>query len=119
MTIAAMIILGFILGFACSRTLNRRRRSVREDLTSAVVGAAVGAWLYTTLGPAGLRDLNFYSLLVAVVGAAVLGAAHHFMRRSDRGYDDDATYRPDTLAPETAQDSKANNHHARHNSLPT
>jgi len=41
------------------------------DIVLGVVGAVVGGWLFHTFGMPGVTGLNLYSLLVAVVGAAV------------------------------------------------
>jgi len=46
------------------------------------VGAVVGGWLFVLLGASGVSGMNFYSLLVAVVGAIVVLLLYHAIRRA-------------------------------------
>jgi len=41
------------------------------------VGAVIGGWLFTGLGMETVAELNLYSPLAAVVGAALLLVAYH------------------------------------------
>jgi uncharacterized membrane protein YeaQ/YmgE (transglycosylase-associated protein family) len=47
------------------------------DIVLGVVGAFLGGWLFNTFGMPGVTGLNMYSLLVAVVGAAIFLIVYH------------------------------------------
>jgi uncharacterized membrane protein YeaQ/YmgE (transglycosylase-associated protein family) len=42
-----------------------------------IAGAFVGGFLFTTFGAASVTGLNFYSLIVAVIGSIVVLALYH------------------------------------------
>ena len=77
MSILAWIVLGVIAGFIASKLVNRSGGSLVLDLVLGVVGAVVGGFLFNQFGAAGVSGLNLYSLLVAVVGAAVVLVIYH------------------------------------------
>jgi uncharacterized membrane protein YeaQ/YmgE (transglycosylase-associated protein family) len=82
MTLLAWIILGLVAGFIASKLINKSGEGMFLDIILGIVGAVVGGWLFNTFGMAGVTGLNLYSVVVAVVGAAVLLIVYHaFLRR--------------------------------------
>jgi uncharacterized membrane protein YeaQ/YmgE (transglycosylase-associated protein family) len=84
MSLLAWVFLGLIAGFIASKIVSRTGQGVVLDIILGIVGAVVGGSLFTTFGMAGVTGFNGYSLLVAVVGAAILLAAYHAVSRSAR-----------------------------------
>jgi uncharacterized membrane protein YeaQ/YmgE (transglycosylase-associated protein family) len=62
----------------------RTGQGVVMDIVLGIVGAVVGGWLFTTFGMAGVGGFNLYSLLVAVVGAALLLVVYRAISRGRR-----------------------------------
>jgi uncharacterized membrane protein YeaQ/YmgE (transglycosylase-associated protein family) len=81
MSILAWIVLGLIAGFVASKLVNKTGEGMVMDIVLGVVGAVVGGWLFHTFGMPGVTGLNLYSLLVAVVGAAVFLIVYHALTR--------------------------------------
>ena len=54
------------------------------DIILGIVGAVAGGWLFNRFGMAGVTGLNLYSLLVAIVGAALLLIVYHAVTRGSR-----------------------------------
>jgi uncharacterized membrane protein YeaQ/YmgE (transglycosylase-associated protein family) len=81
MSILAWIVLGLIAGFIASKIVNHTGEGVILDLVLGIVGAVVGGWLFNTFGMSGVTGLNIYSLIVAVVGAAVFLVIYHLISR--------------------------------------
>ena len=81
MSVLAWIILGLIAGFIASKLVNKSGEGMLLDIVLGVVGAVVGGWLFHTFGMPGVTGLNIYSLLVAVVGAAVFLIVYHALTR--------------------------------------
>jgi len=75
------IALGLVAGFITSKLVNRTDQGLVFDVALGVVGAVLGGWLFGGLGTVEVGGLNLYSLLVAVVGAAVLLAVYHAVYR--------------------------------------
>ena len=80
MSFLAWIVLGLFAGFIGSKIVNKRGEGVFLDILLGVVGAVVGGWLFNSFGASGVTGLNFYSLLVAVIGSVILLVAYHAMR---------------------------------------
>jgi uncharacterized membrane protein YeaQ/YmgE (transglycosylase-associated protein family) len=81
MSIIAWIVLGLIAGFIASKIVNRTGEGVILDIILGIVGAVVGGWLFHTFGMSGVTGLNVYSLIVAVIGAAVFLVVYHLIVR--------------------------------------
>lgn len=81
MSILAWIVLGLISGFIASKLVNKTGEGVIMDIVLGIVGAVVGGWLFTTFGAAGVTGFNLYSMLVAVVGAALILVVYHALTR--------------------------------------
>jgi uncharacterized membrane protein YeaQ/YmgE (transglycosylase-associated protein family) len=81
MSVLAWIVLGLVAGFIASKIVNHTGEGVILDLVLGIVGAVVGGWLFQTFGMPGVTGLNIYSLVVAVVGAAVFLVIYHLFTR--------------------------------------
>lgn len=84
LSFAAWIVLGVVVGFVGSKILNKTRHGLRRDCLLGVVGAIVGGFFSHLLGNSGVKGLDFYSLVVAVVGAAVFLIVYHALFRRRR-----------------------------------
>jgi uncharacterized membrane protein YeaQ/YmgE (transglycosylase-associated protein family) len=82
MSLLAWVFLGLIAGFIASKIVSRTGQGLVLDITLGIVGAIIGGSLFTIFGMAGVTGFNAYSLLIAVVGAAILLAAYHGVSRS-------------------------------------
>ena len=81
MSLIAWIVLGLIAGFIASKLVNKSGEGMFLDILLGVVGAVVGGWLFRTFGMPGVTGLNIYSILIAVVGAAVFLIVYHALAR--------------------------------------
>ena len=77
MSLVAWLILGLIAGFIGSKIVNAGGQGIVIDIVLGIVGASVGGFLFTTFGAASVTGLNFYSLIVAVIGSIVVLAFYH------------------------------------------
>lgn len=84
MSFLAWIVLGLVAGFIVSEILNKKGEDRRRDCLLGVVGAIVGGFLSNLLGNRADAGLDFYSLLVALVGAVVFMIVYHAMFRRRR-----------------------------------
>lgn len=71
MNILLWIILGAIAGWIANMVM-ASHHGVIEDIILGIIGGFVGGLLMNALGQPGVTGFNFYSILVAVVGAIVL-----------------------------------------------
>jgi uncharacterized membrane protein YeaQ/YmgE (transglycosylase-associated protein family) len=81
MSFIAWIVLGLLAGFIASKLVNKTGEGMLMDIVLGVVGAVIGGWLFHTFGMPGVTGLNIYSLIVAVVGAAVFLIVYHALTR--------------------------------------
>jgi uncharacterized membrane protein YeaQ/YmgE (transglycosylase-associated protein family) len=81
MSFIAWIVLGLIAGFIASKLVNKTGEGMLMDIVLGIVGAVVGGWLFNAFGMASVSGLNLYSLLVAVIGAAVFLIVYHALTR--------------------------------------
>ena len=81
MSFIAWIVLGLIAGFIASKVVNKAGEGMFMDIVLGIVGAVVGGWLFSTFGMPGVTGFNLYSLVVAVVGAAVFLIVYHALSR--------------------------------------
>jgi uncharacterized membrane protein YeaQ/YmgE (transglycosylase-associated protein family) len=77
MSFIAWMVLGLIAGFIASKLVNKSGDGMLLDIILGVVGAVVGGWLFNMFGMAGVTGLNVYSLVVAVIGAALFLIVYH------------------------------------------
>jgi uncharacterized membrane protein YeaQ/YmgE (transglycosylase-associated protein family) len=77
MSFLAWIVLGLISGFIASKIVNKAGQGIVMDIVLGIIGAVAGGWLFNTIGHIGVTGLNFYSILVAVVGAVIVLFIYH------------------------------------------
>ena len=77
------ILIGAVAGWIASliRKTNQSQGTLL-DIVVGIVGAFLGGWLFQTFGQSGVTGFDFYSLLVAVIGAVVLLFLVRLVRRS-------------------------------------
>ena len=84
MSFAAWIFIGLVVGLIGSKILNKTGHGLMRDVLLGIVGAMVGGFLSNLLGkPTGSR-VDYYSWLVAAVGAAVFMFVYHALFRRRR-----------------------------------
>jgi uncharacterized membrane protein YeaQ/YmgE (transglycosylase-associated protein family) len=84
LSFASWIVLGVVVGFVGSKILNKTRHGLRRDCLLGIVGAIVGGFFSHLLGNPEGKGLDFYSLVVAIVGAAVFLIVYHALFRRRR-----------------------------------
>ena len=73
MGILAWIILGGLAGWIASMMIGTdASQGLFLNIVVGIVGAMIGGFVFNFFGEAGVTGFNFYSLLVAVVGSALL-----------------------------------------------
>jgi len=73
MSLLAWIILGLIAGWIASMIMKTDgEQGPFLDILLGAVGSVVGGYLFNFFGMAGVTGFNFYSLIVATIGAVVL-----------------------------------------------
>src|SRR5436190_14429826 len=77
LSFVAWIVIGLVIGFIGSKILNKTGRGLFRDCLIGIVGAFVSGFLSNLLGWHGGPDLDFYSLVVAAVGAVVFMIVYH------------------------------------------
>ena len=82
MSFLAWIVLGLIAGFIASKIVNKQGEGFFLDIILGIVGAVAGGWMFNAFGAHGVTGVNLYSILVAVVGAVVVLALYHALRRT-------------------------------------
>jgi uncharacterized membrane protein YeaQ/YmgE (transglycosylase-associated protein family) len=78
----AWIVLGLIAGYVASMLVDKRGEGLILDMVLGIIGAMIGGWLFHALGTAGVTGLNLWSIVVAIVGAALFLIIWHGIRRS-------------------------------------
>jgi uncharacterized membrane protein YeaQ/YmgE (transglycosylase-associated protein family) len=81
MSFLTWIILGLIAGFVASKIVNKRGEGIILDIILGIVGALFGGWVFSKVGASSVTGLNFYSVLVAIIGAVILLVIYHAIRR--------------------------------------
>jgi uncharacterized membrane protein YeaQ/YmgE (transglycosylase-associated protein family) len=76
-SLIAWIILGIVTGFIASRVVHGTGRDAVMKVVLGVLGAIIGGWLFNAFGLAGGAGVNFFSLLIAALAAALLLIVHH------------------------------------------
>ena len=73
MSIIGWIILGGIAGWLASIVMKRNSQmGLIANVIAGIVGAAVGGWVFSLFGGAGVTGFNLPSLVVAFVGAVIV-----------------------------------------------
>ncbi|WP_269533886.1 GlsB/YeaQ/YmgE family stress response membrane protein [Chitinimonas sp. BJYL2] len=71
------ILIGLIAGAVASKLVNQTGRGSWLDLLVGMMGGLLGGVIPEALGYEGISGFNFYSLLVAFIGASVLLLLFH------------------------------------------
>ena len=73
MNLLLWIVLGFLAGWIASVvTKNNTAQGPVMDILLGILGAVVGGFVLNLFGIAGINGFNFYSLIVATLGAVLL-----------------------------------------------
>jgi len=83
MGLISAIVLGALAGWLAS-LITRSSTGILMDIILGIVGAIAGAFVMSFFGQPGITGFNLYSLVVAVVGAAILIWIGRFLTRGDR-----------------------------------
>lgn len=84
MSFIAWILLGLVAGFIGSKIVNKSGEGILLDIVLGVVGAIVGGFLFSLVGASPVTGLNFYSLIVAVIGSIIVLVIYHAIRGGRR-----------------------------------
>lgn len=71
MDIILWVILGAAAGWIAGMVM-ASEHGLLEDIVLGIIGAFVGGFIMNFFGQPGVTGFNFYSLIVAVIGAVVL-----------------------------------------------
>ena len=73
MEIILWIILGGVAGWIASIIMKTdRAQGTISDIIVGILGALIGGFIMNFFGQSGVTGFNFYSLIVAIIGAVVL-----------------------------------------------
>ena len=73
MSIIGWVVLGALAGWVASIIMGRNdRMGCITNIVVGIIGAFLGGFIFNLFGGAGITGFNFWSFLVAVVGAVVL-----------------------------------------------
>lgn len=73
MAIIIWIIFGGLVGWVASAIVGTNE-GIILDIIVGIVGAILGGWLMSLIGKSGVSGFNWYSFLVALLGAVILVA---------------------------------------------
>ena len=71
MGIILWIVFGGIVGWIAS-IIMKTRGGILMDIIVGIIGAVIGGFVMSLVGGAGVVGFNFYSFLVALLGAVIL-----------------------------------------------
>jgi uncharacterized membrane protein YeaQ/YmgE (transglycosylase-associated protein family) len=71
MDIILWLVLGAVAGWIAGLIM-KSTHGMLEDILLGIIGAFVGGFVMNFFGQAGVTGFNFYSLIVAVIGAIIL-----------------------------------------------
>jgi uncharacterized membrane protein YeaQ/YmgE (transglycosylase-associated protein family) len=86
-TFIAWILIGLLVGYIGSKILNKTDHRLFRYVLLSIVGGIVGGYLAQLLSKPGVTGLNFYSMIVAIVGAGVFLIVYHAIFRRRRFLD--------------------------------
>jgi uncharacterized membrane protein YeaQ/YmgE (transglycosylase-associated protein family) len=75
--IVGSVLVGLVAGIVANLVVRGSRLEIWMDVALGIVGAMVGAYLSSKIGPTDLTGFNHYSIFIAVVGAVILLGAYH------------------------------------------
>lgn len=71
MGIIGWIVLGGLAGWVASM-ISKESGGLLKNIVVGIVGAFIGGFVFSTLGGSEVTGFNFYSFIVALVGALIL-----------------------------------------------
>ena len=72
MGLVGWIVLGGLAGWIASKFVGTdKQQGIVGNIVAGILGGVLGGWIFSLLGGAGVTGFNIWSLVVAVVGAAV------------------------------------------------
>ena len=80
MVIIIWIIFGGLVGWVASAIMGSNE-GIILNIIVGIVGAILGGWLMSLIGKSGVSGFNWYSFLVALLGAVILVAIVKAFRR--------------------------------------
>jgi len=72
MGILLWIIFGALAGWMASIIMKTSGQGTVADIIMGIIGAVVGGFIMNLFGQSGVTGFNFYSFIVAVIGASVV-----------------------------------------------
>ena len=72
MGIISWILMGAIAGWFASRLSGKESRGCIFNIILGIVGSIIGGYVFDYFGKPGVTGFNFWSILVATVGAMIL-----------------------------------------------
>lgn len=82
LSIVAWIVFGGLAGWIASIIMRTdQEQGAVGNVIVGIIGAILGGYLMQALGASGTTGFNFYSLIVAILGAVVLLAIVNMFRR--------------------------------------
>jgi len=82
MGIILWIVFGALVGWIASMIMKTdAEQGAVLNIVVGIVGAVIGGWLMSFFGESGVSGFNFYSFLVALLGAVVLIVIVKALRR--------------------------------------
>ena len=83
MSIVLWIVFGAIVGWLASIIMKTNgQQNLLLDIIVGIVGAVLGGWIMSMFGQESASGFNFYSFVVALIGAVVLLAIVKAVRRA-------------------------------------
>ena len=80
MGLIGWVVIGLLIGFVVSKTLDLHADDPRLGIGVAVAAAIVAATVYTIISGAGVSAWNLWSMFWAAIGASVAVAVWHGVR---------------------------------------
>lgn len=73
MSLISWIILGGLAGWVASMFVgSNRQQGILGNIVAGIIGGLVGGWIFAAVGGTGITGFNFWSFVVAVIGAIIV-----------------------------------------------
>ncbi len=72
LNIILWLVLGALAGWIGSKVVNGTGLGLIGDIVVGIIGALIGGFIVGLFGAQGITGFNFWSLIVAIIGAIVL-----------------------------------------------
>ena len=81
MEIILIIFFGAVVGWIAGIITKSVHRSIAEDVVLGIIGAFIVGYVMRLFGQSGITGLNFYSLIIAIIGAVVVIGLARIIRK--------------------------------------